>query len=503
MKVLKKGFNTIDWHKWKNKDRKEIDKIAPPWVNCEEQLTKKEETNKEKYNREDINYNQEEMDMNLDFKLEEMYRAIKATKEKSSPGRDNINCKMIKELTEVYVKELLKIFNWCYKNGRLMKEQKETQTIFIDKGDKEKVRPITLSSCMGKVLERMVNERLIWWAESQNILDKNQNGFRRGKSTVDNLAKIVADIEILFKSGEHTMAAYLDIASAYDNMIREILIDNLKKCECLVKIVTYVNEWIKDRNCMFVIGPEEVEYRQVKKGLPQGGVISSTLYAIYTRKITEGVEYQCKVLQYADDIAMYISGKKVKELANKLEKALVQINNNLLKIGLKLQPDKTQMVDYNKKGVIDRKVTMKFHNCEIRCQDSAKSLGIEIDSELKFKKQVEKVKKKVNKTVSVLKYVCRVLWGMEVNTALIMYKSYVRAIMDYALFVFSKRSQNKGTNRKITVQRNQSSFRIQKQYIYKCYDIRGKSLEYGRQVCQPEIYGLKLWDMKTRKQLQP
>lgn len=131
---------------------------------------------------------------------------------------------------------------------------------------------------MGKVLERMVNERLIWWAKSQNILDKNQSGFRRGKSTVDNLTKIVTDIEISFRSGEHTLAAYLDIASAYDNVIREILIDNLKKCECPVKIVTYVNEWMKDRNCMFVIGPEEVEYRQVNKGLLQGGVISPTLY---------------------------------------------------------------------------------------------------------------------------------------------------------------------------------------------------------------------------------
>lgn len=86
-----------------------------------------------------------------------------------------------------------------------MKEWKEVQTIFIDKGNKEKVRPITLSSCVRKVLEKMVNERLIWWAEKQNILDKNQNGFRRGKSTIDNLAKIVADIEISFRTGEHTL----------------------------------------------------------------------------------------------------------------------------------------------------------------------------------------------------------------------------------------------------------------------------------------------------------
>lgn len=59
--------------------------------------------------------------------------------------------------------------------------------IFIDKGNKEKVRPITMSSCVAKVFERMINERLNWWAERSGILEEWQNGFRRGRSCLDNL----------------------------------------------------------------------------------------------------------------------------------------------------------------------------------------------------------------------------------------------------------------------------------------------------------------------------
>lgn len=78
MKVLKKGFNTIDWNKWNNKDRKEeiekeIDKIAPPWVKYEEETTLdlKEKENSiiynEETNKEQKKQLQDDMNMNKDF----------------------------------------------------------------------------------------------------------------------------------------------------------------------------------------------------------------------------------------------------------------------------------------------------------------------------------------------------------------------------------------------------------------------------------------------------
>lgn len=54
-----------------------------------------------------------------------------------------------------------------------MKEWKRNQVIFIDKSNKEKVRPITMSSCVGKILERMINDRLMWWLEHNKLLDES------------------------------------------------------------------------------------------------------------------------------------------------------------------------------------------------------------------------------------------------------------------------------------------------------------------------------------------
>lgn len=80
------------------------------------------------------------------------------------------------------------------RNGKMFKEWKKQQTIFIDR---EKIRPITLASCALKIMERMVNNRLIWIAEKEKWLDKIQNGFRGGKSCLDNLSRLKVHILIL------------------------------------------------------------------------------------------------------------------------------------------------------------------------------------------------------------------------------------------------------------------------------------------------------------------
>ena len=51
-------------------------------------------------------------------------------------------------------------------------------------------RPIALSSCVCKRLERMINERLIWYLESSTLITSFQSGFRKKRSTLDHLVRL-------------------------------------------------------------------------------------------------------------------------------------------------------------------------------------------------------------------------------------------------------------------------------------------------------------------------
>lgn len=93
-------------------------------------------------------------------------------------------------------------------------------------------------------MERMVNERLIWWLESNNILDPMQNGFRRGRSCMENVAKVTLDLKNANLAGEYTLAAVLDISSAYDNVVFDTLSEKLREEKCPLGIYSFIDRCV-------------------------------------------------------------------------------------------------------------------------------------------------------------------------------------------------------------------------------------------------------------------
>lgn len=75
----------------------------------------------------------------------------------------------------------------------------------------------------------MVNERLVWWTEKNNKLANDQNSFRKDRSCAENLTKITSDIKTGMYRNKYTLAGFLDVTSAYDNVIYDILMEKLKK----------------------------------------------------------------------------------------------------------------------------------------------------------------------------------------------------------------------------------------------------------------------------------
>lgn len=82
----------------------------------------------------------------------------------SAPGRDGVEYIMLKNLTEEMKNILLNIYNEIWFTGEIPDAWKKYQVVFIDKPGKEKIRPIALSLCIGKLMERLVND----WSGGRN-----------------------------------------------------------------------------------------------------------------------------------------------------------------------------------------------------------------------------------------------------------------------------------------------------------------------------------------------
>jgi len=102
----------------------------------------------------------------------------------------------------------------------------------------ERVSVIAFTSCLLKVLEKMIYRRFQWTVESYFILPKFQAGFRNSRSCIDNLV-VLNRIQSAFLQKDFIIATFLDIAGVFDNVIPRILFQDLRNldlpaCTCKV-----------------------------------------------------------------------------------------------------------------------------------------------------------------------------------------------------------------------------------------------------------------------------
>ena len=76
-------------------------------------------------------------------------------------------------------------------------------------------RPISLTSVIGKVMEKMVTNRISYYLEKRNLSTRVQTGFRKGKSTVDQLICLQDIINKYNNNRGYTVAVFVDFQSAY------------------------------------------------------------------------------------------------------------------------------------------------------------------------------------------------------------------------------------------------------------------------------------------------
>ena len=113
------------------------------------------------------------------------------------------------------------IINETWKSDTFPESWREALIISIPKPGKDhfnplNYRPIALTSCICKTVERMVNERLVWYLEKNGLLARQQCGYRSNRSTVDHLVRLETFIRDAFIQNQHLVAVFFDLQKAYD-----------------------------------------------------------------------------------------------------------------------------------------------------------------------------------------------------------------------------------------------------------------------------------------------
>jgi len=155
---------------------------------------------------------------NLETSVDELTSAISKSHE-SAVGPDDIHYQMLKLLPDAALETLLHVLNdiWISSN---FPESWRTSTIppvlkpGKDESDPSSYRPIALMSCICKIMERMINDRLVWYLEKHKLLTPVQCGFRKNRSTTDHLVRLETFVREAFIHRQHTVAVFFDLERA-------------------------------------------------------------------------------------------------------------------------------------------------------------------------------------------------------------------------------------------------------------------------------------------------
>lgn len=386
---------------------------------------------------ENQNQDYENLEMTSEITINELKQALSHNKN-TSTGFDKISYRMLKELPEKGYLILTQIMNESIKYTKIPQAWKEHLVIPILKPLKcpnefTSYRPITLLSCVGKTMENIIKTRIEWYLEHYKLMPKSQFGFQKNKGVMDNLHILKTDIDICFSKNQYMLAIFVDIKGAYDSVDLKQLSIQMKRIGIHNIIVKWIVEYFRERSIRVRVEEsiDDLPFT-VYKGIPQGSILSPILYIIYTLLFDERFRNgEIKILQYADDIVLYITGKKLEEIKVKLEEA----SSSFIDIcgTLKLVPstEKTQLICYTRHRITEP-IQISFNGEYITNVNCIKYLGIWFDSKLSWNMEIKNISQKCFKSINLMRKMAGVSWGCHPKILLLVYRALVRSHIDFA-----------------------------------------------------------------------
>ena len=270
--------------------------------------------------------------MTSEFSIHELNCAIRQLKNKKAPGKDGISNEMTRHLGSLAEQKLLDIYNHSWNTGTFPTSWKEAIIIPIlkkgkDRHSKTSYRPINLLSCLGKTMERMVNRRLQHHLEKNGLLSPSQSGFRKNKSTEDQVTLLTQDIENGFQQRMKTLAVFVDLTKAFDKVWEEGLLFKLLRKRVCGNMYSWIQRYLFQRSARVRLDGQTSSSLKIREGVPQGGVSSPTLFIIFIDDICDQLSSHIPRALHADDLALWTKAEQVTTAAIRMQEAMNHISD--------------------------------------------------------------------------------------------------------------------------------------------------------------------------------
>ncbi|GBM14741.1 RNA-directed DNA polymerase from mobile element jockey, partial [Araneus ventricosus] len=354
----------------------------------------------------------------------------------SSPGPDNISYAMIKHLSTESQENLLYLYNRIWKEHYLPTFWQQATVIPLLKPGKDPTnpsnyRPIALTCCLCKLLEKMINCRLVYYLETNNFIHPSQSGFRRGRSTVDNLLALETGIRLAFLERKHFVAVFFDIEKTYDKTWRYGILKYMYDIGLRGNLPIFIQNFLRLRKFRVKVESELSDFFIQEEGVPQGSVLSVTLFMLKINNILKQLPTSVKSFLYVDDLNISCTGMHMNFIQRQIQIAINSITQWSNTNGFTISTSKTTAVHFCRKRDLHFDPELRLNGEMIPFQTEIRFLGVMFDKKLSFLPHTIQLRKKCKKSLNILKVLSTTAWVADKTSLLKIYKATTLSKLDY------------------------------------------------------------------------
>lgn len=383
---------------------------------------------------------------NLPITIEEMEHALLQCKD-TSPGPDNICYAMIKNLSETAKNKIVHVFNVIFESDEYPNKWKESLIIPIAKPGKtrenpDNYRPIALTSCLGKIFEKIINKRLVEILEIRNLICNYQAGFRKGFSCVDQVVKLETIVSQAFSERKHAHAVFFDLQKAYDTTWRGGILQKIKNWEIKGHLPLIIKSFLENRTFRTKVGNVTSNLFTQTNGIPQGSVLSVTLFAIAINGVADNLPTGVTPLLYVDDLVIIKTGKITEDIDLALQESINIIKHNATMKGLQISKTKTNCMHFCRLRTPHNEPTLSLEVTPIPTKDKVSFLGLTLDRKLKWDEHIKDLSSKLKITLNQLKAITHFQWGADQGSLRKIIIALILSKVDYGAVAYTNTSKS-------------------------------------------------------------
>ena len=366
--------------------------------------------------------------LDIKFDVEEVKELLKNLKENSASGPCNVSCKVLKECHRSLAYPIYKLLKLSFESGLLPRNWKRGNiTPIYKKGRKDdplNYRPISLTSVLCKLLEKIIRKRIVDHLDSNNIISSHQHGFRHRKSCLTALLEYFEDISQYLDEGTPCDSVYLDCQKAFDTVPIKRLILKLDSVGIRGKVLKWISEFLTNREQRVLLRGQASEWAHVISGVSQGSVLGPVLFLVYINDIVSNIDSTIKL--FADDAKMYRTIKTQEDSYTLLQdlKTLEEWSKKWL---LQFNSSKCKILHF---GQNNPKYQYSLNGRPLEISTLEKDLGVNVSDSFKFSTHITKIAAKAN---GILGRIKRTFTYLDVENVRLLYTSMVRPHLEYAV----------------------------------------------------------------------